>query len=105
MEAYLNAAISGNTENLPPPISRIDFLLCDLIDTIKTSEESLAAINTAILSKVDKEEGKSLVSDTEIMRLANVDNYDDTKVKDDISSLNTDIGDIQTILSSIVEVT
>ena len=127
MEAYLNAAISGNTENLPNPISRIDFLLCELIktlgesgasieevekivtdkvaeivadapedfDTLKelsdwiyTHEESAAAMNAAIQSKVDKEEGKSLISDSEITRLANVKNYDDTQVRADISSMN-----------------
>lgn len=127
MEAYLNAAISENTENLPNPISRIDFLLCELIKTlgesgasieevekivtdkvaeivadapedfntlkelsdwIYTHEESAAAMNTAIQSKVDKEEGKSLISDSEITRLANVKNYDDTQVRADISSMN-----------------
>ena len=31
--------------------------------------------------KVDKEEGKSLIADTEIERLANVDNYDDTELR------------------------
>ena len=125
MEEYLNAAISGDTENLPNPISRIDFLLCELIktlgesgasieevekivtdkvaeivadapkdfDTLKelsdwiyTHEESAAAMNTDIQSKVDKEEGKSLISDTEIARLANVENYDDSQMKEYVDS-------------------
>ena len=126
METYLNAAISGDTENLPNPISRIDFLLCELIktlgesgasieevekivtdkvaeivadapedfDTLKelsdwiyTHEESAATMNTAIQSKVDKEEGKSLISDSEITRLANVENYDDTQMKEYVDEL------------------
>ena len=37
-------------------------------------------------SKVDKVTGKSLISDTEISRLANVTNYDDTEIKASINS-------------------
>ena len=38
-----------------------------------------------ISGKVDKVEGKSLISDTEIARLATVDNYDDTAIKAEIA--------------------
>lgn len=41
-----------------------------------------------LLNKVDKETGKSLVADTEILRLSNVDNYDDTEIKQDITDIN-----------------
>ena len=44
--------------------------------------------------KVDKVEGKSLVDDTEIARLATINNYDDTQVKTQISNINKTIGDI-----------
>ena len=40
-----------------------------------------------VSTKVDKQEGKSLISDTEIERLANVDNYDDTLVLSNINDL------------------
>ena len=40
-------------------------------------------------TKVDKEEGKSLISDTEIARLALVDNYDDSEVERRINVLET----------------
>ena len=40
--------------------------------------------------KVNKVEGKSLVADTEIARLANVDNYDDTDVKERLETLEAD---------------
>ena len=39
-----------------------------------------------ISGKVDKVEGKSLISDTEIARLATVDNYDDTDIKAEIAN-------------------
>lgn len=38
-------------------------------------------------NKVDKEEGKSLISDTEIERLASIKNYDDSKIQEAISTL------------------
>ena len=44
-------------------------------------------INSTLDTKVDKEEGKSLISDTEIERLSNVDNYDDTEVRELIDGL------------------
>ena len=44
-----------------------------------------ADVDTALAGKVDKVEGKSLISDSEIARLANVTNYDDTQVKADIA--------------------
>lgn len=39
--------------------------------------------------KVDKETGKSLISDTEIARLANVSNYDDTALQTAINGKTT----------------
>lgn len=41
-------------------------------------------------NKVDKETGKSLISDTEIERLASVDNYDDTEVRQKITDIETE---------------
>lgn len=42
-------------------------------------------VETALSGKVDKVEGKSLIADSEIARLAGVTNYDDTTVKTDIA--------------------
>ena len=53
----------------------------------KNGEWKQITVNTDdLLCKVDKVDGKSLISDTEIARLADVHNYDDTIVKNDISS-------------------
>lgn len=46
-------------------------------------------IKEKLNNKVEKETGKSLIPDTEIARLADVDNYDDTEVKGDITALQT----------------
>ena len=43
-------------------------------------------VNSALSTKVDKVSGKSLVDDTEIARLALVDNYDDTDIKRSINA-------------------
>lgn len=51
-------------------------------------------IKTLVFGKVDKVEGKSLVDDTEITRLKNVKNYDDTDVKKDITTMQ---GKIETL--------
>ena len=58
----------------------------------------VASNNAAVANKVEKEDGKSLISTAEIARLANVDNYDDTQVKADIATkasteyVNTELG-------------
>jgi len=71
----------------------------DALEAYKTSNDSALAgvkatadaaavkteVESALAGKVDKVEGKSLISDTEIARLANVTNYDDTQVKADIA--------------------
>ena len=58
-----------------------------------TGDETNATIKTKLgtdlTNKVDKVTGKSLISDTEITRLATVVNYDDTSVESHMS--NTDI--------------
>lgn len=46
-----------------------------------------AYVDSGLAEKVDKETGKSLVSDSEIARLSAVDNYDDTAVKADIQAI------------------
>lgn len=69
------------------------------LETYKTSNnEALAGVKATadaaavkteveaeLAKKVDKVEGKSLISDAEITRLAGVTNYDDTQVKADIA--------------------
>lgn len=55
---------------------------------VKATAEAAAVkteVETALAGKVDKVEGKSLISDSEITRLAGVTNYDDTAVKADIA--------------------
>ena len=52
-------------------------------DTLDTNN---LATTTQLNTKVDKVEGHSLVADTEIARLSNVNNYDDTEIR---STLNT----------------
>jgi hypothetical protein len=51
-------------------------------EVLKTLTSSLKKYtDDAIVNKVDKKEGYSLIADSEIDRLKNVDNYDDTKLK------------------------
>lgn len=57
--------------------------IIDLTEYIKIAE--------ADTKYVAKETGKSLMSDSEITRLASVTNYDDTEIKSDISTIQTDL--------------
>lgn len=55
---------------------------------VKATAEAAATkayTDEELAKKVDKEEGKSLIADSEITRLAGVTNYDDTAVKADIA--------------------
>ena len=61
-----------------------------------TTVDSFADVEAALNNKVDKVAGKSLVSDTEIERLAKVDNYDDTQIKADIAKNATAASNAQT---------
>lgn len=63
--------------------------------------EDINGLTEALAGKVDKVEGKSLIADTEIARLANVTNYNDTEVKGLISQNATDIGNIETAIAEI----
>lgn len=70
-EETLSAASGGSSESAASVLAALN--------THKTEAEAEFA------KKVDKVEGYSLVSDTEIARLANVDNYNDSEVRGLIS--------------------
>lgn len=81
----LPTALSDLSNN----VGFIDKNVDDLINYSKTSE-----INAALLNKVDKVDGFSLISDVEKERLSNVENYDDSKIKSDILDLSVNKLDI-----------
>jgi len=56
----------------------------------KSETYTKTQVNNLLEEKVSKEVGKSLISDTEIARLAGVINYDDTEVKQDISNIKAE---------------
>ena len=58
----------------------------DLSNYATKAELELKANQADLDRKVDKVQGKSLVSDTEITRLASVENYDDTEVRNMIGA-------------------
>ena len=58
--------------------------------TANTAATELA-VKTAVDGKVDKVEGKSLVDDAEIARLADVANYDDTELQNTVAQLQSDL--------------
>ena len=81
--------------------------LSDTLATLATKEElksyvKTTEMNTALENKVDKVPGKSLISDTEITRLASVDNYNDTAIKADIAK-KADTTTVNTALEGKVD--
>ena len=54
--------------------------------TIPTVDVNKNYVDTQLNKKVDKKNGYSLISNTEIQRLANVDNYDDSEIKNTLES-------------------
>ena len=80
--------------------------LKEMSDWISQHEDSAAAMNSAIQQnatdisdlesgKVDKVDGKSLISDSEITRLASVNNYDDTTIKQRVTTNETNISTLK----------
>ena len=65
-------------------------LLTENPENLKSALD-LKADKSELDTKVDKVDGKSLISDTEIDRLKNVINYDDTDVKKDIADIKTSL--------------
>lgn len=63
-----------------------------------TKEEcnSTFATVSQMENKIDKIEGKSLIDDSEIARLATVTNYDDTAINEQIATLNSSKLDVST---------
>lgn len=64
--------------------------------------EDISGLTEALAGKVDKVEGKSLIADSEIARLANVSNYSDTEVRGLISQNASDIDNIEKAIEEIV---
>lgn len=62
-----------------------------------TNYPKINDINLTLLSKVDKKEGYSLIADSEIERLANLSNYDDTEIKADILDLSINKASVDNI--------
>ena len=65
----------AKTEDIPTKVSEL------------TNDSGYLTEHQDISGKVDKVDGKSLIADTEIERLASVDNYDDTQVKTQIQTV------------------
>lgn len=80
----------------------IDAAKAEVAASVTAEEEARSAADTALdnrvtglqsdlVGKVDKVEGKSLVDDAEIARLAEVENYDDTDVRGLITNVTTSL--------------
>ena len=84
-EAFVNekvAAILG-ADDLAEDLNSLK----EVIDLLKQDGADILALQTAINKKVDKEDGKGLISLDEIERLAGVHNYDDSALVQRVETL------------------
>ena len=84
-EAFVNekvAAILG-ADDLAEDLNSLK----EVIDLLKQDGANIVALQTAINKKVDKEDGKGLISLAEIERLAGVHNYDDSALVQRVETL------------------
>lgn len=87
----------GPVQSATEAIASLNITVKTEIDKKADAEETTNALN----DKVDKVEGYSLVSDTEIARLADVDNYDDEEVRGLIGDNAKAIEDLEKYVGTI----
>lgn len=68
-KSYADTKVANLVGTAPTTLDTLQ----ELAEAIQDNEDVVAALNNAIGNKVDKVTGKSLVSDTEIAKLANVE--------------------------------
>lgn len=81
--------INTVVQNIPTKVSELTND-SNFVTETELNEKGYLTKHQDISGKVDKEEGKSLIADSEIIRLSTVKNYDDSVVKEDIATIKTD---------------
>lgn len=79
-------------------LDQINNRLDNISDRITNNAENISDLYNELGEKVDAEEGKSLLANSEISRLANLHNYDDTQVR---TSINVNTQNINTLTNSL----
>ena len=95
--ATTSEAIAGINDSkiiTPAKLHTVVSSVSDAVDAeIQRAQQAESELNDNITArlalKVDKVEGKSLIADSEIQRLAGVTNYDDTELKADLAELSS----------------
>lgn len=99
-ETYVDTKISDVVNSAPETLDTLN----ELAKALGNDENFSTTVANQIGTKVDKVEGKSLIENTEIERLKNVDNYDDTELRDLIEDVKTEIDtEISTSLEEKVD--
>lgn len=84
---YADGKIAELVDSAPDAMNTLNELAKAIDDHQDVYDAYVAEVAGELAKKVDKVEGKSLIDDTEIARLKNVDNYNDTEVRGLISGL------------------
>ncbi len=86
------AYVDGQIDKVEEQVTAVDKKVDD-VSAVANAAAVKTEVDAALDEKVDKEEGKSLISTSEIERLATLKNYDDTAVKADIAANTKAIAD------------
>ena len=84
----ISAEIDGDVKVVNDALEAYKTSNNEALAGVKATADAAAVkteVESALAGKVDKVEGKSLIADSEIARLATLANYDDTQVKADIA--------------------
>ena len=95
-ETYVDNKVSSLVNSAPETLDTLN----ELAQALGDDPNFATTVSTQIGKKVDKVEGKSLVDDDEISRLANVDNYNDTELRNLINA-KANPSDIPTKVSQL----
>lgn len=88
-DAYDDTALSNRVKTIEDDYAKSSDIpsLSGYVTETELEAKGYLTSHQDISGKVDKVDGKSLIADTEIERLASVDNYDDTQVKTQIQAV------------------
>lgn len=97
VEQAIDTAIADLVDSSPDTLDTLQ----KIADALGNDENFAATVTEEIGKKVDKEEGKSLISETELEKLANLENYDDTELRELISEKSDSVfvAEMETVTS------
>ncbi len=100
---YLTDLNNDSDFLIPTDLEPLQTQIDGLQETINLIPDSMTELQAEIDTKVTAESGKTLISSAELVKLNELENYDDTDIKELISDNTENITDLQTSLNTKVD--